>query len=141
MATYNKFDVFVEDIHNGVHDLATDTLAVVFTNTVPTAGMALLANVTGALDMTAVGITNQLVVTSSTQTSGTYSLIATDLDIVATGDLDAGALFRYAVLYNLDTAVKVDPLIAWFDYSTSISLLNAETFTLDFDPTGLFTTT
>lgn len=141
MATYNKFDILVQDVHNGVHDFATDTVAVVFTNTIPTAGMALLADLTGALDMTNVGTSNQLNVTSSAQTSGTYSLVADDIDILATGDLDSGALFRYIVMYNLDTAVKVDPLIAWFDYTTSISLLDAETFTLDFDPTGVFEST
>lgn len=140
MAVYNKFDCFVEDIHNKVHNLASDSLKITFTNSAPDADLwTQLSEVTGALDMTNAGATNTLVVTSSVETAGTYALIANDLDIVATGDLDAGALFRYAVLYN-STATNGE-LIAWFDYTTSISLLNAETFTLDFDPTGLFTTT
>ena len=141
MALYNKFDIFIADVHNKVHDLSTEKVAVAFTNSLPDRTMNVLGDVTGALDMTNVGTSNQLVVTSSGQVNGTYALIANDLDILATGDLDAGALFRYIVLYNLDTAIKIDPLIAWFDYTTSISLLDAETFTLDFDPTGVFTNT
>jgi len=41
--------------------------------------------------------------------------------------------FRYAVLYN-DTAAN-DPLIAWWDYGTSITLGAGDTFAVDFDPT------
>ena len=141
MALYNKFNILVQDVHNGVHNLASDTLAFAFTNTIPTVGMSLLADVTGALDMTNVGTSNQLVVTSSLQSSGTYALIADDINILATGDLDSGAFFQYIVMYNLDTAVKVDPLIAWFDYASSVQLLDTKIFTLDFDPTGVFEST
>jgi hypothetical protein len=41
--------------------------------------------------------------------------------------------FRYAVLYN-DTSAD-DDLIAWWDYGSSITLNNGDTFTVDFDPT------
>lgn len=44
------------------------------------------------------------------------------------------------MIYN-DTATN-DELIAWFDYGASITLLDGETLTLDFDgTTGLLTIT
>ena len=62
---------------------------------------------------------------SSSQTSGTYSLVGSDLTITAT----SGGIgpFRYAVLGN-STASKP---IGWWDYGSSITLNDTETFTLD----------
>jgi hypothetical protein len=38
--------------------------------------------------------------------------------------------FRYVILYN-DTATN-DPLIGWWDYGSSITCNDGETFTVDF---------
>lgn len=43
--------------------------------------------------------------------------------------------FRYAVLYNDTPTSPADPLIGWWDYGSSITLLNGETLPVDFDPT------
>lgn len=46
--------------------------------------------------------------------------------------------FRYAILYN-DTAAN-DELICFYDYGSSITLQDTETFTFDADPsTGILT--
>ena len=63
------------------------------------------------------------------QTSGTVSFTATDLVLTATG---AVGPFRYVVLYNDDPTSPANPLIGWYDYGSSISLANGETFTIDF---------
>jgi hypothetical protein len=44
--------------------------------------------------------------------------------------------FRYAALYNDTQASPVKPLIAWWDYGSSISLANGDTFTVAFDATN-----
>ena len=129
MATYNKFNSFVEAVAEGVHNLGSDTLKVMLTNTAPTAAdtqKSDLTEISAGNGYTAGGST--ATTSSSSQTSGTYSLVLTDVVFTATGSVGP---FRYAVLYN-DTATN-DELIGYWDYGSSISLANGETFTVDFD--------
>lgn len=132
MAGYNKFNAFVEAICEKVHNLGSDTLKVALTNTAPTGGNTILANITE------VSYTNcssrALTVSASSQTGGLYSLVVNDLVLTATGG-PVGP-FRYIVIYN-DTATN-DELIAWYDYGSSITLADGETLTLDFGA-NLFT--
>jgi hypothetical protein len=55
------------------------------------------------------------------------------------------ATFRYVVLYNDTQTSPVDPLIAWWDHGSAVTLNNGDTFTVLFnneDPTGdIFTLT
>src|SRR5688500_7239848 len=69
-------------------------------------------------------------ITASSQTSGTYSLVGNDVVITASGGT-IGA-FRYAVLWNDTPTSPADPLIGWWDYGSSITLADGETFTVDF---------
>jgi hypothetical protein len=133
MATFNKFNCFVEDLAEKVHNLGSDQLTIALTNTAPSAANAVLT------DITEISYTNlsarDITTVSSSQTSGTYKLVLQDLVLTATG---AVATFRYVVLYN-NTAAS-DNLIGWYDYGQSVSLLNGETFTIDFDgSTGALT--
>jgi hypothetical protein len=57
-------------------------------------------------------------------------LIAADLTITASG---AAAPFRYVVLYNDTPTSPADPLIGWWDYGSTVTMANTETFKLDFD--------
>ena len=133
MATYNKFQPFIENVAEGVHNLGTGQLVVALTNTAPAAANSVLA------DITQISYTNlssrNITTTSSSQTSGTYSLVLTDLVLTATG---AVGPFRYVVIYNDTPTSPADPLIAYYDYGSSISLANGETFTIDFG-SSLFT--
>lgn len=139
MASFNKFQAFVENIAEKVHDLGADTLKIMLTNSAPVATNTVKANLTeisAGNGYTAGG--TQATQSSSAQTSGTYKLVLADVVFTASG----GAIgpFRYAVLYN-DTATN-DPLIGWWDYGSSISLASGETFTVDFDATaGVLTAT
>lgn len=71
-----------------------------------------------------------------TRTGGT--LTVTGVDIVWTAAGGTIGPFRYAILYNDTPTVPADPLIGWYDYGSSITLANGETFTLDFGA-SLFT--
>ena len=136
MATYNKFYQFVEDLAEKVHNLGADQLKVALTNTVPVNTNTVLANIT-EISYTNCS-TRNITTTSSAQTSGVYKLTLTDLLLTASGG-SVGA-FRYIVIYNDTPTSPADPLIAWFDYGSSITLNDTETFNLDFDgAAGFFT--
>ena len=128
MATYTKFQCFVEDICEKKHDLGSDTLKVAFSNATNAPSASLdkkLADIT-TIDPTNLGDTT-LSKTSSSQTNGTYTLVLADKTLTATGDVPA---FQYVIIYN-DTATD-DPLIAWYDYGSEVTLHANDTFKLDF---------
>lgn len=133
MAAFNKFNSFVEALAEKVHNLGSDTLKVMLTNTAPVAANAVKADLTeisAGNGYTAGG--NTASVTSSAQTSGTYKLVLGD---PATWTASGGSIgpFRYAALYN-DTATNKE-LIGWWDYGSAITLASGESFAVDFDPT------
>ena len=128
MATYTKFQCFVEDLAEKKHNLASDTLKVAFSNAsnAPSASADVkLADITTIVATNLGDVT--LTVSSSSQTAGTYKLVTADKTLTATGDVPA---FRYAIVYN-DTAAN-DELICYFDYSSEVTLHANDTFKLDF---------
>lgn len=133
MATYVKFNDFVEQLGKGVHQLhaAGHTLKVALTNTAPTAATdTVFANITeisAGNGYTAGGADIQ---NDYTETSGTGTLTATDVVFTASGGTIGP--FRYAVIYNDTPTSPADPLVAYFDYGSSITLADTETFTVDF---------
>lgn len=137
MATFNKFNSFVEALAEKVHNLGSDTLTVALTNSAPLATNTQLSNIT-QISYTNIqnGTTTgrDLTGVTSSQTSGTYKLDANDLVLTATGTVPT---FRYVVLFN-NTATN-DELIGWYDYGASVDLLNGETFTITWDAAGILT--
>jgi hypothetical protein len=131
---YTKFQQFVEDLAEGKHDLGSDQIKVALTNTAP-------VNTNGVLaDLTEISYTNcssrNITTSASAQTGGTYKLTLADLTLTASGG--SVGPFRYVVLYN-DTA-SGDPLIAFDDYGSSITLNAGESFLIDFsDSNGVLT--
>lgn len=136
MATFTKFNAFVENCAEGVHDLSSDTLKVMLVNTAPVATNSVVADLTeisGGNGYTAGG--NACTISSSSQTSGTYKLVLAD---PATWTASGGSVgpFRYAVLYNDTPTSPADPLIGFWDYGSAVTLADGETFTVDFDATS-----
>lgn len=133
MAAGNKFQSFVEALAEGAHNLGADVLKVMLPNVAPVATNTVKANLTDitAQNGYAAGGT-AVTITASSQTSGTYKLVGDDVVFTASGGTIGP--FRYPTLYN-DTATN-DELIAWWDYGSSITLQNGESFTLDLDQTG-----
>jgi hypothetical protein len=129
MATFNKFNSFVEAVAEKVHNLGSDALVIALTNSAPSASNTQLSDIT---QISYTNLSSRAVTTStSAQSGGTYKLVCADLVLTASG---AVATFRYAVLYN-DTATN-DELIGYWDYGSSITMANGETFTVDFDGTN-----
>jgi hypothetical protein len=128
MATFNKFNSFVEAIAEKVHNLGSDQLVIALSNSAPTASNTVLADIT---QITYTNLSSRNITTSaSSQTGGLYKLVLTDLVLTATG---AVGPFRYIVVYNDTPTSPADPLIGWYDYGSSISLASGETLTIDFD--------
>lgn len=133
MASFNKFNQFVEDLAKGVHNFTADanctvTVALCAAANAPVATNSVLA------DLTQISYTNlsSRVVTGITaeQTSGTVHFTANDLVLTASGG--AVATFRYIVLYNDDPTSPADPLIGWYDYGSNLTLADGDTLTIDF---------
>lgn len=131
MAAFNKFQQFVEDLGVKVHDLNADTLKVYLSNAAPDAAAdavkADLAEITAQNGYPSGGsdITNLY-----SQTSGTATLTATDVVWTASGGSFGPG--RYVALYNDTPTSPADPLIGWWDYGSSVTVLTGETFTVDF---------
>ena len=128
MATYNKFQCFVEDICEKKHNLGSDTLKVALSNAsnAPSASADVkLADITTVSTSNLDSVT--LTVSSSSQTSGTYKLVLADKTMTASG---AVGPFQYVIIYN-DTAAN-DELICWYDYGSEVTLASGDTFKLDF---------
>lgn len=139
MATFNKFQQFVEDLGKKVHDLSADTLKVALTNTAPNATDATLSQITQISNGNGYTTGGSTAATPSfEQTTGTAKLTATDVVFTASGG--SVGPFRYAILYNDTPTSPADPLIGYWDYGSSITLASGETFTVDFDgTTGILT--
>lgn len=136
MAAYNKHDSFVENLAEKVHNLQSDAITAALTASAnaPVAGNTVLAN------LTQISYTNLsarvFTVTTSAQTSGTYTWLLADLTLTASGG--AVAAFRYVDIYNDTPTSPADPLIGWYDYGSSLTLADTETLLIDFT-TSTFT--
>lgn len=131
MATYNKFDQFVEDLGAGVHDLeaAGDTVNVYATNNAPSASLdAIKTDLAGITEEN--GYSPSDIQQDYSQTSGTATL--TGVDVVWTASGGTFGALQYVVMYNDTPAGPVDPLISWWDYGSSVTVQDTETFTVDF---------
>ena len=134
MATFNKVNDFVK---NAVHnmDLESDQIVIALTNTAPASessnpaadGNGVRGNLTQISYSNLSGNRN-VTTSSSSQTSGVYKLVLADKTLTASG----GSIgpFRYVYLFN-DT-VADDALIGYYDYGSSLTLNDGDSFTVDF---------
>lgn len=131
MAAFNQFTSFKTELGLESHQLNTDTIKVALTNTAPSAGQTVFTP--GSLHLppaAANGYTTGGHDTQNTWAAGKLSAV----DVVITATAGGIGPFRYAVLYNDDN--PTDMLIGWYDYGSSITLLEGETLTVDFDGTN-----
>ena len=137
MAAYNKFFDFSEQLVRGTHNFASNVFKVYLTNDTPSQSAdAVKADLPEISAGNGYPGTNTTTITIS-ETSGTTTVSGTQVSWTATGSVGP---FRYAVLYN-DTSAS-DNLVAWWDYGSSVTLANGESFTVKFsgtDPGAIFT--
>lgn len=135
MATFNKVNDFVV---NAVHnmDLESDQIKIALTNTAPasessdptTDGNGIVGNLT---EISYTNLSSRDVTTSSSsQTSGVYKLVLADLTMTASGG--SVGPFRYVYVFNDTVASPADPIIGYYDYGSSLTLNDGDSFTVDF---------
>ena len=136
MATYNKFQDFSEQLARGVHDWDAHTFKIALTNTAPVATQTTWNTTDHPAPAAANGYTAGGTATtiSISESSGTTTVSGTQVVFTAT----AGGIgpFRYAILYNDTATSPADAAIAWWDYASSITLADTETFTVKFSNTS-----
>jgi len=133
MASYVKFESFVEHLANKIIDIfgTTDTFNVYLSNAAPdVAADAVKADL--AEISTGNGYTGpQDTQNDATRSGGTVTMTGVSLTITASGGT-VGA-FRYVVLYDDTPSSPADPLMAYWDYGSAITLQDGESFSIKFN--------
>jgi hypothetical protein len=133
MATYNKFQDFVEQLGKGVHQLhaAGHTLKVYASDATPSASAdavkADLAEITAEHGYPSGGSDIQ---NDYTESGGQGTM--TGVDVVWTASGGGYGPLRYVALYNDTPTSPADPLIAWWDYGSELTVNDGESLTVDF---------
>lgn len=125
---YNKFNCFPQDLAAKLHNLASDTFKIVLTNTLPIATNAVYTDLTDLATSggyTAGGVA--CTITSAVQTSGTLKWLVAQPTLTASGGIGP---FRYPVIYNTG---GTKPLIGWWDYGSSVTMVTNDTFLIGLD--------
>ncbi len=140
MVAFNKLNGFVEHMAEGVHNLGSGQLVIALSNTA--GDITTLNGSTSACvvaNLSAFTYTNlssrNITTSSSSQSSGTYSLVLTDLVLTSSGGTTGP--FRYVFIYNDTPTSPADPVIGYYDYGSAITLADTETFTIDFAATTI----
>lgn len=139
MASFNKVNDFVV---NAVHnmDLESDQIKVALSNTAPSSessnptadGNGIVGNIT---EISYSNCSSRNVTTSSSsQSGGTYKLVLSDLTLTASGG--SVGPFRYIYIFNDTVTSPADPIIGYYDYASSLTLNDGDSFTIDFSATN-----
>lgn len=135
MATGVKFAQFNLDLGLKVHNLNTDTLKIMLSNTAPSATTgqvkADITEISAGNGYTAGGADSQ---NTFSLVSGVGTMVCTDVVLTASG----GAIgpFRWAVVYNDTPSSPAKPLVAFWDVGAQ-TVNDGESVTLDFASTSI----
>ena len=135
MVAFNKYQDFVEQVLTAKHNFtaAGDVMKVYLSNVAPTAtdtgkpGSATEISA-GGNGYTAGGTDVQ---NTLAEVTGTATVSGTK--VVFTSATGAIGPFRYVVLYNDTQTSPADALVGWWDYLSSITLNDTETFSVKFN--------
>lgn len=125
-------------MNKGVHNWSSHTFKVAFSNTAPSAANTLLSDITqigtGGGYTTGAGGGLTLDGVTLSEAAGTAKVVITDEVFTATG-ATVGP-FQYLPIYNDSATSPVDALVCWYAHTTTFTLLDTESLTIDFDPTN-----
>jgi len=132
MATFNKFQDFVEQLGKGVHQLHAGghVLKVYASNELPLAADTMKTDIAEITPENGYPSGGTDIQNDYTESSGTGTLTGVDVEWTASGG-SFGPL-QYIILYNDDATSPADALVAWWDYGSSITVNTGEKFTVDF---------
>jgi hypothetical protein len=134
MATYTKLYSFPEAMAEKVHNLASDSLVYWLSNTAPSQANDVRADIT---EITYTNLSSRAVTVTSSSVNGSNEYVLVLADKVLTASGGTVGPFRYVGIYN-DTATNDELVGGYYDYGSSITLADGETFTIDHDPTNGF---
>lgn len=139
MATMVKFESAIEQIANKIMDVFgnQDTFKAVIHTDAPVAGTDTILT-----DLTQIGGSNgyttggNTITFNSSRSGGTITATAVDVTWTASGgNLGASTTGRYVGIYDDTPTSPVDPLFCDYDYGSTFTVADTETFTLDFGAT------
>lgn len=125
MNKFTRFDTFIGDLASGKHNLASDDLILVLTNSKPTGGV--LADIA---EISYRQCSPRILTTRLERKSGGIRLFIDDLTLTASGVVGP---FRYFVVCNGTAADR--NLVGWSDYGRSVTLEKDDTIKVKFDRT------
>lgn len=130
MASPTFFNSFFETLTEVVN-CGSDQFVVALTNN---ANAPSASSHSTLSDLTTISYTNlssrNLTTSSSSQTSGTYTLVLADLTLTASSG--SVAAFQYLVIYDDTPTSPADPLCGYYSYGSDLTLGDGESLTLDF---------
>jgi hypothetical protein len=142
MAAFNKFNLFSQDLCRGVHNFQSGghTFNAELSNTAPVATNHLYGDISANELANGGGYTTggAAVTMSDSSTGGVETVSAAS--VTWTGSGGGTGSFRYVTPYNVTQTTPLKPLVSWFDYGSSISLLSGDTFQVSW-ASGFFTVT
>ena len=128
MSSFNKFNDFVNQLAEKTHNLNADDIRVYLSNAAPSPSNTVKANIAEITAEHGYAAGGPSVTPVWTCPSGVGTLAGTNPVVTASGGTVGP--FRYVIFYNNTPAGK--NLIGWWDYGSSITLADTETFTLQF---------
>jgi len=145
MATYTKIPDWTERLIESAN-LDTDNFSIALSNTAPASessnplldGNGILANVTQIAYTNysdTLAVDRRLEGTAGTSTGGVYKFDADSFTITASG----GAIADWRYLYVFDDTLTDDPLVAVWDYGSTLDLADGDSAAININAAGVFT--
>jgi len=147
MATYTKIPDWTERLIESAN-LDTDNFSIALSNTAPASessnptadGNGILANVTQIAYTNysdTLAVDRRLEGTAGTSTGGVYKFDADNFTITASG----GAIAGWRYLYVFDDTLTDDPLVAVWDYGSTLGIADGDSAAININAAGVFTVT
>lgn len=142
MVAFNKINLFTQDLCQGIHNFKSggQTFKAELSNTATVATNHLYGDISANEVASGGGYTTggDTIAMSDSSTGGVETV--SSASNTWTGSGGGMGPFRYLTVVNTTSTTPLKPLVAWFDYGSSISLNAGDTFQASW-ASGFFTAT